>query len=104
MGKMRKLLMRIFSVSIATSKKFYLPRPSCRSVIASAIMPQSQSEDPAAAAAAVPLSSIVNLGRFPINQRGSPPLGEVVDAARRRYREEGTFVNEFVNEFRLPSE
>ena len=102
---MRKLLMRIFSVSIATSKKFYLPRPSCRSVIASAIMPQSQSEDPAAAAAAaVPLSSIVNLGRFPINQRGSPPLGEVVDAARRRYREEGTFVNEFVNEFRLPSE
>jgi len=49
-----------------------------------------QSEDSAAAAdAAVPLSSIVNLGRFPINQRGSPPLREVVEAARRRYKDEG---------------
>lgn len=55
---------------------------------ASAIMPQSQSEEPAIA---VPgLSSIVNLGRFPINQRGgSPPLREVVETARRRYRDEG---------------
>ena len=50
-------------------------------------MPPSQSQS--AAAAAVPLASIVDLVRFPINQRDSAALADVVEAARRRYRDEG---------------
>ena len=56
-------------------------------------MPQSEDSAAVADDAAVPLSSIVNLGRFPINQRGSPPLREVVEAARRRYKDEGRSMN-----------
>ena len=37
----------------------------------------------------VPFSSIVDLNCYPINQRGSQALSEVVEVAKRRYSSEG---------------